>query len=171
MFASRIERRQVCTYAQSSLTLCNPMDDSPPGSSVHGISQTRILEQVAICFSKGSSQPRDWTRVFCIGHGFYTTEPPGKREERDNILVSKLSSLTTKWECLQNTAILSSFFVTQSCWHFAIIRTVAHQAPLSMGFPRQEYWSGLPCPSPRDLHDPGIEHAAPMSPASGFFTC
>ena len=45
--------------AQSSPTLCNPMDDSPPGSSVPGISQTRILEQVAICFSKGSSQARD----------------------------------------------------------------------------------------------------------------
>ena len=36
--------------------------------------------------------------------------------------------------------------------------TVAHQAPLSMGFSRQEYWSGLPFPSPRDLPDPGIEH-------------
>ena len=40
--------------------------------------------------------------------------------------------------------------------------TVAQQAYLSMGFSRQEYWSGLPCPSPRDLPDPGIE---PMSPA------
>ena len=40
--------------------------------------------------------------------------------------------------------------------------TVAHQAPLSMEFPRQEYWSGLSCPSPGDLPDPGIE---PKSPA------
>ncbi|KAM7226722.1 hypothetical protein CapIbe_022867, partial [Capra ibex] len=40
--------------------------------------------------------------------------------------------------------------------------TVAHQAPLSMGFPRQEYWSGLPLPVPGDLPDPGIE---PTSPA------
>ena len=39
--------------------------------------------------------------------------------------------------------------------------TVAHQAPLSMGFSRQEYWSGLPCPSPEDLPDPGIEHRSP----------
>ena len=46
--------------------------------------------------------------------------------------------------------------------------TVAHQAPLSVGFSRQEYWSGLPFPSPEDLPDPGIE---PMSPAlaGGFF--
>ena len=43
-----------------------------------------------------------------------------------------------------------------------IPRTVAHQAPLSMGFPRQGYWSGLPFPSPGDLPDPGIE---PVSPA------
>ena len=40
---------------------------------------------------------------------------------------------------------------------FAIPRTVAHQAPLSMGFPRQDYWSGLPFPSPGDLPNPGIE--------------
>ena len=43
-----------------------PMDCSPPGSSVHGVSQARILEWVAICFSRWSSQPRDWTQVSCI---------------------------------------------------------------------------------------------------------
>ena len=50
--------------------------------------------------------------------------------------------------------------------------TVAHQAPLSTGFPRQEYWSGLPFPSPEDLPDPGIEPTSLMSPAlpGGFFT-
>ena len=52
---------------------------------------------------------------------------------------------------------------------FAILWTVACQAPLSMRFPQQEYWSGLPFPSPGDLPDPGIE---PMSLAllGGFFT-
>ena len=45
--------------AQLCLTLCDPMDCSPPGSSVHGILQARILEWVAISFSRGSSQPRD----------------------------------------------------------------------------------------------------------------
>ena len=44
----------------------------------------------------------------------------------------------------------------------AIPRAVAHQAPLSMGFPRQEHWSGLPLPSPEDLPDPGIEPASPI---------
>ena len=50
--------------------------------------------------------------------------------------------------------------------------TVAHQAPLSMGFPRQECWSGLPFPFPGDLPDPGIEPVSPAFPAlaGGFFT-
>ena len=49
---------------------------------------------------------------------------------------------------------------------FVIPWTVAHWTPLSMGFPRQEYWSGLPFPSPGDLPDPGIEPTAPAtSPA------
>ena len=49
--------------------------------------------------------------------------------------------------------------------------TVTHQAPLSMGFSRQEYWSRLSCPPPGDLLDPGIEPASLMSPAlaGGFF--
>ena len=55
---------------------------------------------------------------------------------------------------------------------FATPWTVAHQAPLSMGFSRQGYWSVLPFASPRDLSDPGIEPSSPMSPAlvGGFFT-
>ena len=52
---------------------------------------------------------------------------------------------------------------------FATPWTVAHQAPLSMGFPRQEYWSGLPFPSPGDLPHPGIKLRSP-SLASRFFT-
>ena len=52
--------------------------------------------------------------------------------------------------------------VSQLCLTLATPWTVARQAPLSMGFSRQEYWSGLPFPSPGDLPDPGIE---PWSPA------
>ena len=51
---------------QSCPTLCNPMDCSLPGSSIHGIFQARALEWGAISFSRRSSQPRDWTRVSCI---------------------------------------------------------------------------------------------------------
>ena len=47
-------------------------------------------------------------------------------------------------------------------------RTIARQAPLSLGFSRQEHWSGLPFPSPGDLRDPGLEPGSPTS-TGGFF--
>ena len=61
-----------CLITQLCPTLCNPMDCSPPGSSVHKISQASILEQVAISFSS-SSQPRDWTWVSWVSpeDGFF----------------------------------------------------------------------------------------------------
>ena len=63
----------VCVLvAQSCLTLCDPMDGSPPGCSVHGILQTRILEWVAMPSSRGSSQTRDQTQVSCTADGFFT---------------------------------------------------------------------------------------------------
>ena len=68
-------------HAQSYLTLCDPMDCDPPGSFVHGISQARILEWVAVSFSRGSSQYRDRTRVSCIfyiAREFFTSELPVK---------------------------------------------------------------------------------------------
>ena len=55
----------------SCLTLCNPMDCSPPGSSVHGILPAGILELVAMPSSKGSSLPQDWTHISCIVGGFF----------------------------------------------------------------------------------------------------
>ena len=58
--------------AQSCPTLSNPMVWSPPGSSIHGIFQARILKWVVMPFSRGSSQPRDWTQVSCIASGFFT---------------------------------------------------------------------------------------------------
>ena len=66
-----------------------------------------------------------------------------------------------------------TYFVTvfQSLNHaqlFATPRTVAHQAPLSMGFPRQEYWSDLPFPSPGDLPDPRIKLGSPALQADSL---
>ena len=84
---------------QSCPTLCNPVDSSPPGSPVPGILQVRILEWVAISFSKA------W-----------------------------------KWKVKVKWPSRVRLFSTP--W------TSAYQAPLSMGFSRQEYWSGLPLPSP-----------------------
>ena len=54
-------------FSQSHPFLCHPMDCSPPDPSVLGILWARILEQVAISFSRGSSRPRDWTCISCIG--------------------------------------------------------------------------------------------------------
>ena len=84
---------------QSCLTLCDPIDGSPPGSPVPGILQARTLEWVAISFSNA-----------------WKWKVKGK-------LLSCVQLLATPW-------------------------TVAHQAPLSMGFSRQECWSGVPLPSP-----------------------
>ena len=76
----------------------------------------------------------------------------------------------------QSLSIRSSHAHMLSCfihvWLFATPWTVAHQAPLSMGFSRQEYWSGLPFPPPGDLPKPGIEPAPLMSSALAgrFFT-
>ena len=60
--------------------------------------------------------------------------------------------------------------VGQSCPTHVASWTVAHQAPLSMEFSRQDYWSRLPFPTPGDLSDPGIEPESLVSPASRFFT-
>ena len=83
---------------QSCLTLCDPIDGSPPGSPIPGILQTRTLEWVAISFSNA-----------------WKWKVQGKS-------LSRLCLFTTPW-------------------------TAAHQAPPSMGFSRQEYWSGVPLPS------------------------
>ena len=65
-----IDRERACSVTQSFSHVwlfCDPMDCIPPGSSVHGILQARILEWFAISYSRGCSQPRDWTCIFCIG--------------------------------------------------------------------------------------------------------
>ena len=63
----------VCVLvAQLCLTLCDPMDCNPLGFSVHGFLQARILEQVAISFSRGSSWPMDETQVSCMAGRFFT---------------------------------------------------------------------------------------------------
>ena len=72
--------------AQLCLTLCDPMDCSLPGSSVYGILQARILESVAIPFSRESSWPRDQTQLFCPEGSFFTIWDtmgmPGREESK-----------------------------------------------------------------------------------------
>ena len=79
-----LSRGLVRLHAQSCLTLCDPMDCSPPGSSVHGIFQARTLEWVAISSSQGSSQPNPGIRrvtpvsLAVEVDSLFTTEPSGK---------------------------------------------------------------------------------------------
>ena len=68
--------------------------------------------------------------------------------------------------------VICHCLVTVVSYSFVIPWTVTQQIPLSMGFLKQEYWSGLPFPSPGDLHEPGIKATSPKSPALAgrFFT-
>ena len=70
------EKKKWKLVTRSCLTLCDPMNCRQPGSFVHGILQARILEWVAIPFSRRSSQPRDWTWVSCIASRFFTNWAP-----------------------------------------------------------------------------------------------
>ena len=121
------------------MSLCDPMDCSPPGSSVHGIPQARILEWVAMPSCRGSSLLRDRTwlsYVSCI-RGSLPLVPPGK------------------WSC----SVMSDSLPLHGL--------SATRLLLSVEFFRQEYWSGLPFTSPGDLPDPGIKprsHALQADP-------
>ena len=68
------------------------------------------------------------------------------------------------------TMMLRSSLVAQSCLTLCDPMTVAHQAPHFMGFSRQEYWSGLPFPSPGDFPDPGIKPRSPALQADSLLT-
>ena len=114
------------------------MKCSPPGFSFHKILQASILQNIAISYSKGSYQPRIWTQVSCTVGRFSTicvtirTEPKWVSE----ILLSYENFILYFIDVLSHIQL----FVTP--W------TVTHQAPLSVEFSWQEFWSGLPFPSP-----------------------
>ena len=109
----------MSSVAQSCLTLCNPMDCRWPGPSVHGILQARILEWVARHFSRGSSQPRDRTQVFCIVGGFFVLD--------QFISVQSLSHVqlfATPW----NTACQASLSTTSS-WSLLKLTSIESVMP------------------------------------------
>ena len=168
----------MCTKSlQSCSALCDSTDCSQPGSSVHGILRVKILECVVMSSSRGSSRPGDQTRVSCgscTAAGFFTTEPQGKSHPEYMLLLSRFShvqlcatpemtahqappvpgilqartlewvaiSFSSAWKWKVKVKLLSRDWLLAMPW------TAAHQAPLSMGFSRQEYWSGVPLPSP-----------------------
>ena len=128
----------------------DPMYCSPPGSSVRGIFQARIQEWGAISFSRdlpGLGRPRDWT------------ESPAL--QADSLLLSHQGSPILQFSSAHSIQF-SSVQSLSRVQLFATSWTVAYQAPLSMEFSRQGYWSRLPFPSPGDFPNPGIQ---PRSPA------
>ena len=105
----------MCLYAQSYLTLCNPMDCKLPGSSVHGIFQARILEWVTISASRGSSQPRDRNpHLWCLLHWHadsLLTALPGKLVNFSDI---NLSSTQLTYKNKTQYSILLSLWFSQN---------------------------------------------------------
>ena len=85
------------------------------------------------------------------------------------ITMGKVTAILFIWKILTDCCMLSHF---SHIWFFVTLQNMAHQAPLSMGFSRQEYWSELPCSPPGDFPNPGIQPTSVISPAlaGGFFT-
>ena len=117
-----------CLEAKSCLTLCDPIDCSPPGPLSMGYFKQEMLEWVAISSARASSLPRDWTWVSCISRWILY-----RWATREALLNSMYACVLSRFGRVQ-------LFVTP--W------TIARQAPLSMDFSRLEHWSGLPCPLP-----------------------
>ena len=104
-----------CEVAQSCPTLWDNVNCSPPGSSVHGILQARILKRVSISFSRGYSWPRDRAHVSCIAGRCFTSEPPG--EPAIAIAILKTASRKKQLAIRQNHSdrIVESCLLNLSC--------------------------------------------------------
>ena len=119
--ANHIFDRGLCLVTQSCPTVCDTMDCSPPGSSVHGIFQANLLEWIAISFSRGSSRPRNPTRVSCIVGRFFTDWRMESENESCLVVSDSLwpQGLYSSWNSLgQNTGVgslslLQGIFPTQ----------------------------------------------------------
>ena len=124
---------------QSCPTLCDPMDCSPPGFSIHGILQERILEWIAIPFSRESSWPRDWTQVFCIASRFFA------------VWATREAQSVKSWTSKPNLYDISfSYWVTLH--HSSIVFSSVHQFSRSVVSnsvrPHESQHARPPCPSP-----------------------
>ena len=120
-----------------------PMDCSLSGSSIHGIFQARVLERVAISFSRGSLGMCKCLPCSCIYWGWIL---------RSGNIGLKKTNILWFLVCVCALSQHSTLCDPVDC---------TRQAPLSVGFSRQECWSGLWCSTPGDLPDPGTEHTSP----------
>ena len=111
------ERGRMCVcdqWLQLCPTLCDPMDYSQSGSSVCRISQARVLERVAISSSKGSSWPRDWTHVSCIGRWIlycWATARCGNVDCKNPLNIFQIS---------KNQDFTHLFYITLKCYFLLI---------------------------------------------------
>ena len=127
----------LCLVAQSDLIPCDPMDCSSPGFSGHRTSQAGILEWVAISSSRGSYRPRDWTRVSCIGGGFFTTM---KAHESLLCISNGAMKILSLLFCFMFVGCFSIFHLN-TCWAFLWPHLVtSHFAPLQRP---SSFYSGL----------------------------
>ena len=143
------------------------------GVCVHGLAEGLSLDPETNNNKKNHYSPRNDLLVkqsqrdgFCMVSSLAEAELFGWREEKDRKKSQKQLETQGNWVSIDMHVCSLS-----QVWLFVTQWTVACQAPLPMGFPRQEHWSGLPCPLPEDLPDPRIEPASLASPAlaGGFF--
>ena len=120
------------SVTQSCPTLCIPMDCSLPGSSVRGILQARIVEWVAIPFSRESSQPRNRTHISCTAGRFFTPEPRGSPYqylESNKFIETKQNGgyqgprgKGIKSHCLRNTEF--QFGIMKNFWRWIAVKSI-----------------------------------------------
>ena len=134
-----------------------------------GCSRSRHLESKSWCPQHQEGHRRSWVFKVCRSRAEWRAHGQDKMKRNDMKLgrnrvkrmvqrERKVIGRCDNWVC----CVLSRFSHVQL---FATLWIVAQQAPLSVGFSRQEYWSGLPFPTPRDLPHPGIKPASLASPA------
>ena len=97
----------------SCVQLCDPMDCSLPGSSVHGILQARILEWVAISFSRGSSRPRDQTWVSSIAGGIFIIWATRDTQPKHKYMLKRILLNVVQYLAIMNF----QFFLPVSCFY------------------------------------------------------
>ena len=117
---------------QSSSALCDPVDCSPPGSSVHGLSQARILEWASHFLLQGISPPRDGTQAFCIAVRFFTIWATRKTPtaRHGSLPENRLQSLCGWWQGL-NQSMPSSYLYLPLNNHLLLILTFSWQARIT----------------------------------------
>ena len=132
---SKKKKRVKMLVTQSCLTLCNPMDCSQPGSSVHGILQARILEWIAMPSSRGSSQPRNQTRVSCAAGRFFIVSAIRKAQRVKG----------------KQLIILCFAFSCESPVHGICVSTPYCPSPSLFFFPSPSLCQLIHCPSSRHV--------------------